>query len=212
MTINISPLTTELDEGAVAFLTDLVEDLMTDGAPFTSVDIANEAKKAGHFARNRWVAAWLRSNVIEIAHQLSALYNQTLIEVDSAIDGPVLAYLYHHKDFDTDDYSARAQDPLQTVGPRAAPVQSPVRVQAIKVNVPDGTPDVVLDQHIQAVSGATGAVTTTVPAAARAKTSQTSSLPKRDQYGRFTNNPGATVQPPTHFMRQHRDGKGRFTK
>jgi len=212
MTINITPLTTELNEDAVAFLTDLVEDLMTGGQPFTSLDIANEAKKAGHFARNRWVAAWLRSNVIEIAHQLAALYNQTLIEVDSSIAGTTLAYLYHHMHFDPDDYTARDQDPLQTVGQRAAAPQPATRVQAVKVNVPDGTPDVVLNQHIQAVTGVTSVVPPTVPGAARAKTSQTSSLPKRDQYGRFTSNPGAPVAPPTHFMRQHRDGKGRFSK
>ncbi len=216
MTIAISPLTTELKENAVAFITDLVEDLMTAGEPFTSLDIANEAKKAGHFARNRWVAQWMRSNVIEISHQLSALYNQTLIEVDSAIDGPTWAYLYHHMHFDPADYQDRDQQPLQTVGQGRTAPQPAVSVRAIKIDVPDGTPAPVVDQHIAAVTGATGAQVTAVPKTSAAPsvtapTAKTGVVPQRDSYGRFISNPADQKPAPTHFLRQKRV-HGRFAK
>ena len=159
MSINISPVTTDLSEDAIAYLTDLVEDCMTSGEPFTSLDIANAAKEAGHFARNRWVAAWLRSNVIEIAHQMTALYNQTLIEVRSATDGLTLAYLYHHMDFDPDDYRARSQDPVQTVGrkPQAPVTVGTGRAAAVAAAIITGT-QTVRQQHQNVVDRQTGGV------------------------------------------------------
>ena len=213
MTTQITPLTTELDPNAIIFLTDLVEDLMNAGEPFTSLDIANEAKKAGHFARNRWVAQWLRSNAIEISHQLAALYNQTLIEVESTIDGPTWAYLYHHMHFDPADYQDRDQEPLQTVGPRAAATTPApaVSVRAIKVDVPAGTPAPVVDQHIAAVTGVTGAQVTAVPKTSAAPTTAAAPLPQRDSFGRFISNPADQKPAPTHFLRQKRV-HGRFAK
>lgn len=207
MTTNISPVTTDLSDNAIAYLTDIVEEYMTSGEPFTSLDIANAAKDAGHFARNQWVAAWLRSNAIEISHQLTAMYNQTLIEVNSSAVGMTYAYLYHHMDFDPDDYAARSQVPLQTVGHRSQPVKVPVgRAAAAAAAIIQGT-QTVGQQHQSVVDRQTGGVTTTH----NQSTPQRRAV-QRDAYGRFTNNPGAPVTPPTHFKSQRRDGKGRFTK
>ena len=100
-----------LNHDAILFLERLVLRYMDAERSFTSVDIANQAKAAGHFARNRMVAEWLRCNAIKLAHAYSHLYNQTLIEVDSKADGHTLAYLYHHMHVDPDTYLDRDQNP-----------------------------------------------------------------------------------------------------
>lgn len=100
-----------LDQTTIDFITSLVTRKMATNMPFTSLDIANPAKEAGYFARNREVAAWLRSNVIKIAYEHGLLYNQTLITVDSKEVGATLAYLYHHMNTDPDSYFDRDQNP-----------------------------------------------------------------------------------------------------
>ncbi len=213
MTTNITTLTTELEPATIAFLTDLVEDYMTTGRAFTSLDIANAAKEAGHFARNRWVAAWLRTNAIEIAHDLTALYNQTLIEVHSSTAGYVLAYLYHHMDFDPDDYSARSQDPLQTTTRRKQqqPVTVPVgKAAAIAAAIVSGV-DPVTAQHQQVVDRRTGGVTRTTNQSTTPQTKGIHRTMGRDAYGRFISDPSDQKPAPTHFLRQKRV-HGRFAK
>jgi len=101
----------DLSSNTVAYIQQKVLAFMSSGISFTSVDIANQAKEAGHFARNRAVAEWLRSNAIPLAHKYSYLYNQTLIRVNSKADGQTLAYLYHEYNSDPDDYLSRDQNP-----------------------------------------------------------------------------------------------------
>ena len=88
-----------------------VADNMRRSVPFTSLDIANKAKEAGHVVRNREVAEWLRSNAIRIAHSFGYMYNQTLIRVDSKSAGMTYAYLYHQFQDDPDNYQNRDQNP-----------------------------------------------------------------------------------------------------
>lgn len=102
---------------------------MLDRKSFTSVDIANQLKEEGFYARNRMVAEWLRSNAIRVAHDYGLLYNQTLIRVSSKADGMTLAYLYHEHNVDADDYLNRDQNPKpyrqvssSTPGRSAAPM------------------------------------------------------------------------------------------
>lgn len=193
-----------LDTNANEFLKETVEDFYRHGTPFTSLDIANLAKDAGHFARNRWVATWLRSNAIEVAHSVGALYNQTLIEVDSKIEGNTLAYLYHHMNFDPDDYLDRDQNPKSAPGAPVAQVFAPAGAGAFSTQDGGTHSPGVVKQHQQAVSDKAG--TTTTPASPQTRGVQ------RDIYGRFTRDSAAPVSKPTHARSQLRDSKGRFIK
>lgn len=103
-------MNTELSQNTINFIENLVISYLRDGGSFTSIDIANPAKNKGLFARNRQVAAWLRSNVIRIAHDHGWLYNQTLIRVQTK-QGMELAYLYHHMNVSPDSYLDRDQNP-----------------------------------------------------------------------------------------------------
>jgi hypothetical protein len=113
-------------ENITDFLRYRVLNRMAAGTSFTSLDITNRAKQAGYRVHNRYVAEWLRENVIVLAHGLKYLYNQSLIKVDSKKDGFTLAYLYHHYQEDPDEYMDRDQNPQswnaiptspRTVGP-----------------------------------------------------------------------------------------------
>ena len=106
-----------LDERTEDFLENLVLDYMQSGGMFTSLDIANQAKVAGHRVRNYQVADWLRKNVIVLAHAGGYLYNQSLITVDSKAVGITLAYLYHHYQDDPDTYLDRDQNPKSFLKP-----------------------------------------------------------------------------------------------
>lgn len=106
-----------LDTNAIDFIESLVLRYMSSSQSFTSVDIANRAKEEGYYARNRWVAEWLRSNAIPLAHEFGHLYNQTLIRVQSKADGSTLAYLYHHMHANPDDYLDRDQNPKSYQAP-----------------------------------------------------------------------------------------------
>lgn len=128
---------TQLDQNTIDFIERLVFRYMSANKSFTSVDIANAAKEEGYFARNRWVAEWLRSNAIPQAHTYGHLYNQTLIRVQSKADGSTLAYLYHHMHANPDDYLDRDQNPksYQTPG------QQNVGYQPVQVTGRQGTSD-----------------------------------------------------------------------
>ena len=204
-----------LDNATIDYMEELLEDYYRTGTPFTSLDIANQTKQAGFFARNRWVAEWLRSNAIRIAHDMGALFNQSLIEVDSKADGHTLAYLYHHMNDDPDDYLDRDQNPIsaptrKAVMPPPAGMGGNTRTAQVVAGMggkgafsTDGggshvAPDpAVHAQHQRAVSDKTGG------------TPQRKAV-QRDIYGRFTRNPGAPVSKPTHMQRQARDSKGRY--
>lgn len=100
-----------LSNYAASTIRDLVSSNLYNGKSFTSLDIANSAKELGTRVRNREVAEWLRSNVITMAYERGVLFNQTLIRVDSKVDGWTLAYLYHHMNTDADEYLDRDQNP-----------------------------------------------------------------------------------------------------
>ncbi len=206
-----------LDSKTIDYMEGLLEDYFRQEKPFTSLDIANQTKKAGFFARNRWVAEWLRHNAIAIAHDMAALYNSTLIKVDSKADGITLAYLYHHMNDDPNNYLDRDQNPVSA--PRQVHKSVPqtpnttardaflgkVKPQTVvSVTVTNEDDDVeapspsVIKQHTVAVSDKTG--------------SKQSVAVQRDIYGRFTKNPSAPVSKPTHFLKQKRDKHGRFIK
>lgn len=118
----------QLHQNAIDFIEDLVADKMNSNEAFTSLDIANEAKSNGFYARNRMVANWLRSNAIRISHENGHLYNQTLIRVDSKKDGMTLAYLYHDMNTPADSYLDRDQNPLPWRN-RATPASAPIQQQ-----------------------------------------------------------------------------------
>ncbi len=102
----------------------IVADFLSNRIPFTSVDITSDIRDQGLFAKHRDVAEWLRRNVIQLSYEMSALYNQTLIEVNSQRDGLTRAYLYHHMDFNPDDYRNRGEQPV-SVGLTLSAVQQP---------------------------------------------------------------------------------------
>ena len=114
-----------LDQDTEDFIYDLVINYMQGAKMFTSLDITNQAKDAGHRVRNHQVADWLRRNVIVLAQANAFLYNQSLITVDSKAAGTTLAYVYHHYQDDTDDYLDRDQNPksFTTSGPAVQSVQ-----------------------------------------------------------------------------------------
>lgn len=103
--------TQNITQDAADFLEDLVLDYLRQATMFTSLDIANQAKAAGHRIRNYQVGNWLVTNVIPLAKEGSYLYDQSLIKVDSKAAGMTLAYLYHHYMDDKDDYQDRDQNP-----------------------------------------------------------------------------------------------------
>ena len=105
-------VTNEIDD----FLTNLVVDYCVKKRSFTSLDIANIAKGAGHRIRNYQVAEWLRENVLPISHAHAALFNCTLITVDSKADGMTMAYVYHHYKVSADEYLDRDQNPKSFTG------------------------------------------------------------------------------------------------
>lgn len=117
------------------YLEEVILDFMRLTRPFTSVDVANIAKNAGFYARNRDVANWLRRNAITIAHDGGHLYNQTLIQVDSKMEGSTLAYLYHHMNFDPDSYLDRDQNPQ----PYPKPDDDPTAVLGVIITTPVDT-------------------------------------------------------------------------
>lgn len=195
-----------LDNKTINFMTNLImREYFDKGNSFTSLDIANQAKEEGYVVRNIWVAEWLRSNVIRIAHEVGALYNQSLIRVDSKAAGITLAYLYHHWQTNPDTYLDRDQNP-KNITPRNISAVSTKNTSARDVAVVlgitgagDPSPSVV-KQHEEAVSKKKGI------------TSPQRKAVQRDLYGRFTSNPNAPVTKPTHFLKQRRDSRGKFTK
>lgn len=208
-----------LDNTTINYIISLIEDYFHQGKSFTSLDIANQTKAAGYFVRNRWISEWLRSNVSRLAYERGALFNSSLITVDSKADNITLAYLYHHFQTDPDSYLDRDQNPI------SPPVQDNVtadisdpntrtrnafkqlfnKTSSVNVKIPSGDDvdvepapsSTVIKQHAAAVSG---------------KTSSQGSAVKRDIYGRFTRNPAAPTSKPTHFLKQKRDEHGRFIK
>jgi len=176
---------TTLDNDDINYLEELVICFMHDRKSFTSLDITNHAKDAGYWVRNNWVAEWLRSNVIAIAHDHVYLYNQTLIDVDSKLEGMTLAYLYHHMNRDPDEYLDRDQNP-QSIVPRTRTR----RVYVGNTNAPQ--------------SGTFVGTSQTDPGDFTTQDGGTHN-PGRDKKGRFTSN-----NSPSHWRGQRRDGKGRF--
>ena len=175
-----------LTQEALAHIEQLVEDYMRMGRPFTSLDIANTAKRNGFFARNRWVAEWLRSHAIQVAHDMGALYNQVLIEVDSKAEGQTLAYLYIHMNDDPDIYLDRDQNPISAPPQhRASPNDWQVRSSR-----PSGP------GYTQSTPTTPGSFTTQGGG---------THASGRDSHGRF-----ASGNTPTNWRNQQRDGKGRF--
>ena len=139
-------MTQQLDSDTQQYLETLVLEYMSRSKPFTSLDIANQAKDAGYFARNHMVADWLRHNAIALSYSYSHLYNQTLIRVNSKEAGITLAYLYHHMNDNPDNYLDRDQNPKpyvptqydQLAGIRAAMTRSTTPPTVPSGPVPSG--------------------------------------------------------------------------
>lgn len=108
-------------------LRETVSRYLADYVPFTSVDIVNDVRSEGYFLRHGDAAEWLRRNVIQLSYEQGALYNQTLIEVNSERDGLTRAYLYHHMNDNPDSYQNRGTAP--SVSPFTAALAA-VGVQA----------------------------------------------------------------------------------
>lgn len=208
----------------IEYLEEILESRMHSGEPFTSVDIANEAKAAGYFVRNRWVAEWLRSNAIRVAHSIGALYNQSLINVNSKLDGPIMAYLYHPMDFDPDDYVTRSLNPTSPYQRTPAPSVASgsfgtqgggIHIQNVKdlgsvLNrvIVSATFD---DEDIEVEEDTSKSTVDSQHDIATGRTKPRVKIQQRDKYGRFTKNPDGPVNPPN-YLKQKRDDKGRFKK
>jgi len=194
-----------LDQNSIDFLTELVENYYRAGNSFTSLDIANQAKQNGLYVRNRWVAEWLRSNAIRIAYGMGALFNQSLIEVESKTDGHTLAYLYHHYQVDPDSYLDRDQNPKPVSTMRNASSVSTPNSAAHDAAVKSGI--------VQNPTPPSPTVTKQHSIVTGNKQSPQASAIQRDRYGRFSSDPTtASVTKPTHFLHQKRDRYGRFVK
>ncbi len=87
-------------------LRSFVVGLVRSGKPFTSVEVANNIKMGGTWIRNRDVARFLRTSVLEIANELGLQVNASLIGVNNEHDA-TKTYLYHPDDFNSDEYNAR---------------------------------------------------------------------------------------------------------
>ena len=211
----------------IEYLEEILEEKMHSREAFTSVDIANEAKAAGYFARNRHVAEWLRSNAIRVAHGIGALYNQSLINVDSKAIGPVMAYLYHHKDFDPDYYTTRNLNPISPYQRSSAPsVTAPgsfstqdggSHVSGLPLTDFTNILNRVVvsttfnDEDVEVEQDNSKSTVDSQHDIATGKTKPRVKIQQRDKYGRFTKDPKAPVNPPN-YLKQKRDDKGRFKK
>jgi len=89
---------------------------MGQGFAFTSLDICNHirAEHPDKMVRYREITDMVKKLTLNIAQSNSFQYNATLQIVDTTV-GAGLAYLYHDKDFDPEDYLARDQTTLQTI-------------------------------------------------------------------------------------------------
>ena len=122
-----------LHDNVQAAVRDIVVNKLLNRISFTSVDITQEARSQGLFARNRDVAEWLRRNLSQLSYEYSALYNSTLIEVNSERDGLTRAYLYHHMDISPATYlnrgdtSAGAKTVLHTIAAITGQTPNPSR-------------------------------------------------------------------------------------
>lgn len=197
----------QLSEDTQEFIEELVTDYMSRGRSFTSLDIANQTKEAGYFARNRMVADWLRHNAIVIAHSYGYLYNQTLIEVESKVDGHTLAYLYHHMNVDPDSYLDRDQNPksYRSVPNTGVNNRTATLVAQEEDDEAKAVDPVVQDVHQRSLGVTSrGSFSSTGGGQHRAAPAGVVNQP-RDRFGRFaTSGVGSVSKPPK------RDAHGRF--
>lgn len=152
-----------------------VKEYMMNGKSFTSVDITNDLKDDGVRIRNREVADMLRSLAIPIAHKYNCLYHLSLIRVDSNVDGPTWAYLYHHQTANPDDYLARDQNPksFQT------------RQEIIDESQDNGAAQAILDMLKQKEAAVRSRANVDVASRTSATHNEHWKKQKRDSLGRF---------------------------
>lgn len=110
----------------------VVEGFCDDLTPFTSVDVSNSVKRAGHQTgnpvRHREVAPIVRELYSD--GELDKFgYSRELIKVSLPGDRQAQAWLYHHQTSDPADYDTRSQVAL-----------SPKQQQAVKTKKPTHTP------------------------------------------------------------------------
>ena len=83
---------------------------------FTSLDVCNYIRDTNDGdIRYGKVSKLVKMLVLVISEKLGSMYNASLITIDTE-SSSTLTYLYSHKDFDTEDYLARDQVSLQTLG------------------------------------------------------------------------------------------------
>lgn len=85
----------------------VIEDFITKGLPFTSIDISNTIKQTGKWVRNRYVAKYLRKKIANHHN-----YIILPITVSTASGTGSTANLYYPNTFDPMDYHNRNQRAL----------------------------------------------------------------------------------------------------
>jgi len=97
-------------------VTNAILAFMTNGLAFTALDICNYVRDQNPNVKARYfdISSIVKKSVLNLAQTFSYQYNASLQTVDS--DGsPILAYVYHHMDFDPENYLSRDQTTLQTL-------------------------------------------------------------------------------------------------
>jgi hypothetical protein len=100
---------------------------MQRGKMFTSVDIANSLKQRGDWVRNRDVADFLRTNVVNMAPQYGFKYTTTTIDVKLPNGSNTEATLYHVSGTNAATYTKTNQ---KAMSPDEAKTDSPPKAAA----------------------------------------------------------------------------------
>lgn len=90
-----------------------LEEWFARGDMFTSVDIANDIKKDGHFIRNRNVASYLRESCLDDAAEAGYVYIYKYIRVTLENGQEAGAFLYMPYMADPSDYVNTSQVALK---------------------------------------------------------------------------------------------------
>ena len=95
-----------------------LHDYMVGRMAFTSVDICNylRSENPGEDIRMRYVSEAVRKNALNISAQGVHMYEVSYIKIDDGKGSLTsLTYLYHHIDFDINNYMSRDQVTLKTL-------------------------------------------------------------------------------------------------
>lgn len=103
------------DETLKNLVKQALQDYMTARMAFTSVDICNylRSENPNEDIRMTKVSEAIRKTALEISANGVHMYEASYIKIDS--DRGTLTYLYHHIDFNIDNYTSRDQVTLKTL-------------------------------------------------------------------------------------------------